>query len=284
MSERSKRLRILTDKGKTYQISIITTEFMKVRKKIAKQLTDSGQESLPSLRQDLNLLERYYSQLADIGLDKQSLDKFQCEIKEIELQFANMNKNSEEDRQSVVSTRSKVSLSKCRSPSIASRSSLTSEKRIELATKLARLNAEKKYQQNINEMRSALETMQMNKEIAAVSAELEAVAAIDEETRPRTPLTPHTMSESKSGLMQQYLEDTRIYSSSSSTQCSPLPTRKTEMQSFHEKCRYLRQRSRKLCYVEEFFFSFLPGWNCSSVRKRFRVGLFITYNCIILVS
>ena len=41
------------------------------------------------------------------------------------------------------------------------------------------------------------------------------------------------MSESKSGLMQQYLEDTRIYSSSSSTQYSPLPTRKTETQSFH---------------------------------------------------
>ena len=253
MAESEKRSRNPTEKGKEYRITFIATEFAKIRKKVARQFKDSGHESVESVRQDLILMEQYYQQLNDIGLEEQSLSKFRKEIEEIELQISTLDKVFDEDRQSVMSARSKVSLPK-KSLSVASRSSVTSEKKIELATKLARLNAEKEYQLNIMKLHSdleklkiehqqhlakkqtAIETMKMDKEIAAINAELKAIAAIDDETRPLTPLMPYSESELRDGLLHQYLEDTRVFSSS--TEYHPLPTSKeeslkTETQSFH---------------------------------------------------
>ena len=248
-----KRKRTLTEKGRENQLTFISTEFCKVRKRLFRNINNEGQGSMESMRQDLGLLEQYYQKLIDLGHDKDELEGFKIDIHEIEVKVNQMIKVLDEERRSVVSNRSKVSQPKGKGSSIASRASIASQKKLELTARLARLKAEKEYQSNINKAytemekmeiehkqkstkaRIALEELKHNKEMAAIEAEIKVREELDDEIRTRTPQSLHSEPEN-TGLIR-YLEDTREYSSSSSTQYSPLPKRiteniKTEMQSF----------------------------------------------------
>ena len=93
------------------------------------------------------------------------------------------------------------------------RSSISGRKRAELSAKLARLETERKYQDNVIKAKAELEKLELNKEIEATHAELDAVKQIEEEDemQPRPPLNYPIGEDGQPsfGLPNEYLADSK---------------------------------------------------------------------------
>ena len=226
MENTEKRERTMTAKGKEFMLNMTTDTFLKAKRKIAKmlKLENIGHDSLDTITLDLSLMKECVVKLKAIGMEEQNLKEFEQDIIEIELQIANLVKTLDEDKKSVASVRSKTSL-KSKASKGTSVTSHTSKRRVELAAKFARLNTEAKYKDKLLGAMCDLERLKIAQEIEACGAELQAVKQIEEEEfdrQSRSPVSLHLDSDKKDdGLMQQYLEDSKKYSSSSSGVLSP---------------------------------------------------------------
>ena len=222
--EKGARPRTMTAKGMEYQIDLITDDFMKAKRRVAKMIKNKRCDN--SLGIEVSKMRTCYDKLEAIGMNEELLMKFRSDIIETEEQIADLIKIFDKDRKSEVSIRSKTS-SKSKCMSTSSHASVASKKKVELAVKLARLTTEAKYQTKLAEASCELEKLKLAQKIEACGAELHAVTQIEEEENERrsgSPLSQDLGSDNQSedGLTHKYLEDSRRYSSSSSVRSSPL--------------------------------------------------------------
>ncbi|XP_068221310.1 uncharacterized protein [Palaemon carinicauda] len=231
-----KRVRLQSEKGKMYNFDLLVDELKKQKRLLGKI---NKEADLALSKNDCN-----------VGLLQDVANRLQIELKNIDLTLSKVKeseipevdivrsleynyqeicfeshtrltilkekmKHEQEDRMSNVSQRSKSSSSRSHHTSGSKSSRVSSTKRIELSTKLARLGTERKYHDIMEKARADLKKLEIDKEIEATNAEICAVNKIleeENETDPQSCLS-FPLGENKQpteGLLHRYLEDSRV--------------------------------------------------------------------------
>ena len=242
--DKSTRLRTQTELGKQYGFEMAMKHFNQSKLLLKKRLKEA--ESLNSentsvnerqmkesqLRMELENLFTVYNKIGRLGyLEPHMLHSLELEVTEIsksyqfvETNLMNYERELNDDKRSECSLSTKSS-SKHSSLSSASKHSSVLSKKLELSAKVARLGIKQKYHDSVVKAQAKLKKLEISKEIEATNAELDTFNKWDEdEMKPRSPLNlvldennEHTL-----GLMQQYLQDSRLMASSTVRSHSPL--------------------------------------------------------------